>query len=272
MMGISTPASWMWPSAGLPQGVRAVFTAREGGVSQAPFDSFNLGDHVRDDVAAVAENRARFQSALGAKPVFLKQVHGIEVVQLSPHTPDGTEADACVSDQAGLVCTVMVADCLPVLLAHASGRVVAAAHAGWRGLAGGVLERCFDRYADAVLKALPTTKRAEIAAQTWAWLGPCIGPTAFEVGGEVREVFVAQQAGAEACFKAVETGEGKCMADLASLARLRLRALGLEQATGNDGSTPWCTVTQSSTFFSHRRDAIRLGSTGRMAAGIWIDA
>lgn len=271
-MAAKAPASWLWPAEGLPPGVRAVFTSREGGVSQAPFDSFNLGDHVRDDPLAVANNRARLQALLGAKPVFLSQVHGVEAVRLDGTAPDGMEADACVSDQVGLVCTIMVADCLPVLFAHASGRVVAAAHAGWRGLAGGVLERCFDRYADAVSQALPGTAREAIAGQTWVWLGPCIGPTAFEVGAEVREAFVAQQSASGACFKAAHGGAGKFLGNLSGLARLRLQAMGMANPVGNDGSAPWCTVTQSSAFFSHRRDAGLLGSTGRMAAGIWIEA
>jgi polyphenol oxidase len=271
-MATTAPASWLWPSEGLPPGVRAVFTSREGGVSQAPFDSFNLGDHVRDEPQAVASNRARLQAQLGAKSVFLTQVHGVDVVRLEGATPDGTEADACVSDQPGLACTVMVADCLPVLFAHASGRVVAAAHAGWRGLAGGVLERCFERYAQAVSEALPGTELGTVAAQTWVWLGPCIGPTAFEVGAEVREAFVAQQTGADACFKPVGGGAGKFWGNLSGLARLRLQAMGMAHPLGNDGSAPWCTVTRDSAFFSHRRDAGRLGSTGRMAAGIWIEA
>jgi polyphenol oxidase len=271
MTGAATaPASWMWPADGLPPGVRAVFTSREGGVSHPPFDSFNLGDHVRDEAAAVAANRARFQAVMGAQPVFLSQVHGTDTVLLQSDTSHGTEADACVSDRPGLACTIMVADCLPVLFAHASGGVVAAAHAGWRGLAGGVLESCFETYADAVEARLPGASRAGIAAETWVWIGPCIGPTAFEVGGEVREAFMAGAPAASACFEAVGEGNGKHLADLSGLARLRLQAMGLTGVKGNDGSASWCTVTQASAFFSHRRDAARLGSTGRMAAAIWI--
>jgi YfiH family protein len=266
------PESWLWPVTGLPAGVRAVFTSREGGVSQPPFDGFNLGNHVRDEPQAVAANRDRLQQVLGAKPVFMSQVHGTDVVRLDTGTLHGTEADACVSDQPGLVCTVMVADCLPVLFAHASGRVVAAAHAGWRGLAGGVLERCFDAYAESVAISVPGTERASIAAHTWVWLGPCIGPTAFEVGPEVRQAFVAKQPAAGACFESVGGASSKWRADLSGLARLRLQSLGVARAQGNDASTAWCTVTQASSFFSHRRDAARLGSTGRMAAGIWIEA
>jgi YfiH family protein len=246
-----------WPA---PPGVRALFTTRDGGISAPPFDSFNLGDHVRDDPRAVAGNRARLASLTApARPVFLQQVHGTDVVRLDRLTPDGTEADACVVQGPGLAATIMVADCLPVLLAHASGRAVAAAHAGWRGLANGVLE--------ATAGAL---REAGGEGEVIAWLGPCIGPLAFEVGAEVREAFVLADAEAAAHFR-FHGQDGKYRADLPALARRRLQALGIAQVHGNDGSAAWCTVTQSSRFFSHRRDAVRLGSTGRMAACIWID-
>jgi polyphenol oxidase len=264
-------ATWLWPQAGLPRGVRAVFTSRDGGVSEAPFDSFNLGDHVRDDPAAVTSNRARLSAKLAAQPVFLQQVHGTDVVVLGANTPDGTEADACVSDRPGLACSIMVADCLPVLFAHASGSVVAAAHAGWRGLASGVLERCFDAFARSVQSAVPGSTREEVAANTWSWLGPCIGPQAFEVGPEVREAFVSQHSEAEQCFEPSPGADNKSMAHLSALARQRLQRLGLPSPSGNDGSRSWCTVAQPSRFFSHRRDALALSSTGRMAACIWIE-
>lgn len=267
----TAPESWMWPLAGLPRGVRVVFTSREGGVSQAPFDSFNLGDHVRDDPLAVAANRATLRRVLNARPVFLQQVHGTEVAMLTPATPDGTEADACVSDEPGVACAIMVADCLPVVFVHASGRVVAAAHAGWRGLAAGVLERCFDRFVDAAQRVEPGATRASIAAQTWAWLGPCIGPQAFEVGPEVKQAFAAENAADAACFAAVPGREGKFLANLSGLARSRLQRMGVEGLQGNDGGAAWCTASQASRFFSHRRDAADLGSTGRMAACVWID-
>lgn len=263
-----------WPA---PPNVRALFTTRTGGVSVAPFDSFNLGDHVRDDAEAVATNRAHLAQRVGTRPVFLQQVHGTAVVTLAAHTPDGTVADACVSTQPGVACTVMVADCLPVLFAHDSGTVVAAAHAGWRGLAGagvaaqgqGVLESCFAALADAVRVQQPALTREQVAASTLAWLGPCIGPDAFEVGAEVRAAFVAWRADAAACFVPLAT-PGQYLANLPQLARLRLQALGVRRVYGNDGTAPWCTVTQASRFFSHRRDAARLGSTGRMAACIWL--
>lgn len=250
-----------WPA---PAGVRAIFTTRAGGVSLPPFDSFNLGGHVRDDGAAVATNRERLhRMVLPSRPVFLQQVHGTAVVHLDAATPDGTEADGCVAQAgSGAVATIMVADCLPVLFALSSGRAVAAAHAGWRGLAGGVLEATVQALRD-------VAGPGKEADGVMAWLGPCIGPAAFEVGSDVVDAFVPQDPGAAACFRYQDGG--KFLADLPELARRRLRALGVASLHGNDGSLGWCTVTQSSRFFSHRRDAARLGSTGRMAACVWID-
>lgn len=246
-----------WPA---PAGVRALCTTREGGASAAPFDSFNLGDHVRDAPPAVAANRAALAGLTApARPVFLQQVHGTAVLALDTATPDGAVADAALVTTPGVAATVMVADCLPVLLAHGSGRAVAAAHAGWRGLVGGVLE--------AAVQALRT---AAGPGEVVAWLGPAIGPTAFEVGDEVRAAFVAADPAAQAHFRAHAT-PGKWWADLPALARQRLRAAGVASLHGNDGSAAWCTVSQPSRFFSHRRDAARLGSTGRFAASVWID-
>lgn len=269
------PADWIVPDWPAPPGVQAVFTTRTGGRSTPPFDSFNLGEHVRDDPAAVAANRARLAAAIGPRPVFLQQVHGTEVVALDDHTPDGTVADACLSVQAGVACTIMVADCLPVLFTNTAGTVVAAAHAGWRGLAGagaqpvdqGVLETSFAAFVKAVRQGDPRATSGRVAASMRVWLGPCIGPAAFEVGPEVREVFVAQQPEASEAF--VGNGQGRFLANLPLLARLRLCRLGVTQVYGNDGSPAWCSVAQTSRFFSHRRDAARLGSTGRMAACIW---
>jgi YfiH family protein len=269
------PEDWLGPDWPAPARVKALFTTRSGGVSAPPFDSFNLGDHVRDDPTAVATNRMRLADAMQVRPVFLKQVHGTAVAVLDPDTSDGTEADACLSTQPGVACTIMVADCLPVLFTHTAGTVVAAAHAGWRGLAGegagqGVLEATFDAFVHAVQGTDPAVSRNSVAASTLAWLGPCIGPQAFEVGPEVREAFVAQHASAAACFMA-SSAPGKYQANLQALARLRLQVLGITQVFGNDGTPAWCTVSQASRFFSHRRDAARLGSTGRMAACIWLD-
>lgn len=244
-----------WPA---PAGVRALCTTREGGASVAPFDSFNLGDHVRDEPAAVAANRASLAGLTApARPVFLQQVHGTAVLALDSSTPDGTVADAALVTTPGVAATIMVADCLPVLFAHVSGGAVAAAHAGWRGLVGGVLE--------ATTQALRT---AAGPGEVIAWLGPAIGPTAFEVGDEVRAAFVASDPAAQAHFRTHAT-PGKWWADLPALARQRLRSAGVTSVHGNDGGTAWCTVSQPSRFFSHRRDAARLGSTGRFAACVW---
>ena len=277
------PCDWLVPDWPAPAGVRAVFTTRTGGVSKPPFDSMNLGSHVGDQPQAVAANRARLQQAIGAQTVFLNQVHGCQAQVLQLDTPDGLAADACLTTQRQLACTIMVADCLPVLLTTRDGRVVAAAHAGWRGLAGGsegadvsgagvggqgVLESVY-----ASFSALAKAGRAPLAIETIAWLGPCIGPGAFEVGEEVRAAFARAQPEAMQFFAPV--GKGKYLADLQALARLRLRALGVTQVYGNDGSAAWCTVSQPSRFFSHRRDAGAfgngLGTTGRMAACIWLD-
>lgn len=274
---MSVPDDVLVPDWPAPPHVRALFTTRAGGASVAPFDSFNLGDHVRDDPAAVAVNRARLAQRLGVRPVFLQQVHGSAVATLDRQTPDGTVADACLSTQPGVACTVMVADCLPVLFTDTAGTVVAAAHAGWRGLVGagspvpgqGVLETCGAAVLDALCQRQPQITRPQAAERMLAWLGPCIGPQAFEVGEEVRQAFINWRADTEACFVALGT-PGKYVANLPQLARLRLQALGITQLSGNDGTPAWCTVAQDSRFFSHRRDAVRLGSTGRMAACIHL--
>ncbi len=268
-------ADWLVPDWPAPAGVRAVFTTRAGGVSAPPYGSLNLGDHVGDRPAQVASNRSVLQQTLGARAVFLKQVHGSDVLALDDTVADGQVADACVTAQRHLACTVMVADCLPVLLASQDGTVVAAAHAGWRGLAGhGTLDKNgVLASVHASFMALAQSKRAQAAIKTIAWLGPCIGPLAFEVGPEVKAVFEACQPGAGRFF--VETGPEKYLADLPGLACLRLQALGVTQIYGNDGSAPWCTVANPSSFFSHRRDAGLGGNgfmtTGRMAACIWRD-
>lgn len=255
----------LWPQ---PAPVGALFTLRGGGVSTAPWYSWNLGGHVGDDPGAVRTNRARLAQQVGGRPVFLEQVHGVGVVRLQPDTPDGTEADACWTDTLGVACTVMVADCLPVLFTNAAGDSVAAAHAGWRGLAGqgghGVLE--------ALLATWPAAQGVGARAGLQAWLGPCIGPTAFEVGPEVRAAFGPDDPRVDVCFapQAVAPGARQTyLANLPALARLRLEALGVRHTAGNDGSTRWCTVSNPGWFFSHRRDAAALGSTGRMAACIW---
>ena len=266
---------WLVPDWPAPVGVRAVFTTRSGGVSNVPFNSMNLGDHVGDLPTAVAANRVVLQRSTGVHSVFMNQVHGAVTLQLEAASPDAQMADACVTRQSGLACTVMVADCLPVLLATQDGTVVAAAHAGWRGLVGagnssrsGVLESVY-----ASFRAISQAQRAQAAIKTIAWLGPCIGPSAFEVGEEVRTAFIASQRDAARFF--VPAGPGKYLANLPALARLRLKALGVADVYGNDGSAAWCTVGNPSRFFSHRRDAgihgNGFGTTGRMAACIWRD-
>ncbi len=256
-------ADWLIPDWPAPPAVRAVCTTRAGGVSAPPYDSLNLGDHVGDDAAHVVANRARLEQAIGARPVFLHQVHGTQVLQLTASTPHASQADACITNEPGVACTVMVADCLPVLFTTEQGDWVAAAHAGWRGLAGqggvGVLENTLRFFC-----ALSHMNQAQTVPKMMAWLGPCIGPAAFEVGGEVRQALVATDAQAGACFTALPTG--KWLADLAGLARLRLRAAGVTQVFGNDGSAAWCTVGNASRFFSHRRDRV----SGRFAASIWL--
>ena len=245
-----------WPA---PANVRALCTTRSGGVSRTPWESLNLGDHVGDVAADVAANRVRLQREAGARPVFLQQVHGAAVAELDPETPDGTTADGSTTTATGIACTMMVADCLPVLFTDQRGDRVAAAHAGWRGLAGGVLEQTFKRFVPAA-----PVDTADAAIKVIAWLGPCIGPRAFEVGGEVKAAFEAQSPDAAHCF-VPGAAEGKWLADLPALARQRLLAMGVEAVYGNDGSDAWCTVSNASRFFSYRRD----GVTGRFAALVW---
>lgn len=274
----SLAQQWLQPQWPAIAGVQAIFTTRAGGYSQAPWCSMNLGDHVQDDSQHVTANRAVLRNVVSAlsgkdvQPVFMQQVHGCDVQELTMASAHGQAFDACVTEQIGVACTVMVADCLPVLFAHRSGQVVAAAHAGWRGLVGdngvGVLERTWLAYA----RKLGVPPKAALAADTQVWLGPCIGPTAFEVGHEVRTAFVQANSQATRCFtpsNCVDGNRSKWLAHLPALARQRLQALGIQAIYGNDGSAPWCTVSNPSMFFSHRRDAAVLGSTGRMAACIW---
>ena len=233
-----------WP---VPRGVRALSTTRSGGFSAAPWQGFNLGDHVGDDPQAVARNRALLRRELPAEPLWLKQVHGTRCVDAALAAP-GTEADASVTRERGVVCAVLVADCLPVLLCDDEASVVGVAHAGWRGLAAGVIE------ATVAAMALP-------GERLMAWLGPAIGPRAFEVGNEVRECFLAVDAAAAAAFVAAPGGKWLC--DIALLARQRLSALGIRRIAGADS----CSVADPSRYFSYRRDGI----TGRMASLVWLE-
>ncbi len=247
------------PDVAWPNGVQAFCSLRNGGVSLPPYDSLNLGDHVLDDQASVQTNRVLLSDSIGVKPVFMQQVHGWDVLELTPQTPNSVAADVCITQYSNLACTIMVADCLPVLLAEPSGQWVAAAHAGWRGLAGesgtGALE--------VAVKAI--CARASCRPhQLQVWLGPCIGPGAFEVGDEVRQAFCDQQPLAAQAF-APGPRLGQWWADLAALARQRLQAMGVVKVAGNDSTNPWCTVSRPDLFFSHRRDRI----SGRFAACIW---
>lgn len=237
---------WIVPEWPAPHGVQALSTTRRGGVSEGGYHSLNLGDHVGDQPAHVAENRARVAAHLPAAPLWLSQVHGVRVVDAAL-AADGEQADAALVRIPGRVCAVMTADCLPVLFCHRGGQVVAAAHAGWRGLAGGVLE--------ATLAAM-----AVPGNEVMAWLGPAIGPTAFEVGDDVRTAFAGADPAAASAFAAATPG--KWLADLYALARLRLRRCGVTAIYGGDR----CTVSEPGLFFSHRRDRV----TGRMASLIWL--
>ncbi|MFV3330718.1 peptidoglycan editing factor PgeF [Pseudomonas sp. NY15437] len=238
--------SWLTPDWPAPANVRACVTTRAGGVSAPPFDSFNLGDHVGDKPAAVAENRRRLTEALGCRPAWLSQVHGIDVVQADPASV--ATADASWSATPGVACTIMTADCLPALFCDRAGTRVGAAHAGWRGLAGGVLEATVD-----ALGVAP--------AELLVWLGPSIGPQAFEVGPEVREAFLADHAEAERAF-VPSANAGKYMADIYALARIRLAAKGVTAVYGGD----FCTFSDTERFYSYRRSS----RTGRLASLIWL--
>jgi YfiH family protein len=240
-----------WPA---PQRVRAVFTLRAGGVSVGHCASLNVGAHVQDDPAAVAENRRRIITAfdLPTEPAWLTQMHGAAVSRLEPGNEPTLTGDAVVTAEADRVCVIQVADCLPVLFAARDGSVVGAAHAGWRGLAAGVLENSV-----ATLGVPP--------AELMAWIGPGIGPAHFEVGPEVRDALVraAPENGAALAAAAFQpNARGRWQCDLVALTRQRLAAAGLRNIYGGN----WCTFADAERFFSHRRD----GRSGRMAALIWL--
>ncbi|AZD18102.1 peptidoglycan editing factor PgeF [Pseudomonas chlororaphis] len=239
-------SDWLIPDWPAPAGVKACVTTRAGGVSLAPFDSLNLGDHVDDNPEAVAENRRRLTDRFSIKPAWLKQVHGIDVVEADPSVV--ATADASWTATPGIACSAMTADCLPALFCDRAGTRVAAAHAGWRGLAAGVLEATLDS-----LKVAPE--------DVLVWLGPAIGPQAFEVGPEVREAFVRHLPQTEQAF-VPSRNPGKLMADIYTLARLRLAACGVTAVYGGG----FCTVSDPR-FYSYRRSP----RTGRFASLIWLE-
>jgi len=241
---MSNAASLIVPDWPAPKSVKALSTTRLGGVSVAPYASLNLGQHVGDDAQAVQANRAQLLAHLPAEPMWLNQVHGIDVCQQYSGVCD---ADASVSAQVNQVCVVMTADCLPVLFCDEAGTQVAAAHAGWRGLADGVLEQTLTHF--------------DNPNSVMVWLGPAIGPDAFEVGQEVKDQFCAWHAECAAFFKP-STHAGKWLADLYALARFRFAQAGVTQVYGGD----FCTFSDETRFFSYRRD----GVTGRMASCIWL--
>lgn len=251
-----------WP------GIRYFCTTRAGGVGQAPHDTLNLGRRAGDQPHVVEENRRRLRAMLPAEPFWLRQVHGSRVVDADTDTHGGTDihggsgampqdveepaADAAVTSTPDRVLAIMAADCLPVLIADRQGRVLGAAHAGWRGLSGGVLENTFE----ALRRKCPQ------ADQWQAWVGPGIGPSAFEVGEDVLQAFAPDGPDAQALFQPRHEKSGKWMADLPALAALRLRRAGIADVHVSG----LCTVTDRDRFFSYRRD----GETGRMAMVAWL--
>lgn len=255
---MTTALNKIEPSWSVSQQIQAFCTTRQGGISKAPFNSLNLGLNAGDDLADVLQNRSIVRSELPAEPLWLKQIHGVTVSTPASRNSSGNgpfEADAAVTNIPNEVLAILAADCMPVLFASRSGDVIGAAHAGWRGLSGGVLENTIDE----MIALSPGLSISDISA----WLGPAIGPSAFEVGEDVLHAFAQQ--GQEIISKAfipVIGTPGKYLTDLYLLARDRLRALGIGQITGGE----FCTVSSPERFFSYRRDK----ATGRFASLIWI--
>lgn len=240
---------WIVPHWPAPPNVRAVITTRAGGVSPAPYDSMNFGLRSGDAEENVRRNRALLRESLPAEPKWVHQVHGGNVLA-AESVVDAPQADGSAAHSAGTVCVVMAADCMPVLLCDRTGTAVGAAHAGWRGLSGGVIEN-----------AVRALERAP--GEVLAYLGPCIGPAQFEVGDDVPAAFCAHDAQAAAAFRPYPGRPGKWLCDLYALARQRLHALGVRAVYGGG----FCTVNDGR-FFSHRRDK---GASGRMAGLIWLE-
>ncbi|WP_415889486.1 peptidoglycan editing factor PgeF [Neptuniibacter sp. SY11_33] len=238
------------PDWNAPQGVKACTTTRIDGVSRGVYQGLNLGDHVKDDPEHVKQNRQAVITELGLSrnPQWLSQVHGVNLIE-AQNDDVCREADGCWSQETGQACIVMTADCLPVLFADGNGKRVAAVHAGWRGLLDGILEQAVAGFDE--------------PENLHVWLGPAIGPDAFEVGKEVRDQFVAVQAQAGQAFTPVVGSADKYLADIYQLARQRLNAVGVSIVSGGE----YCTYTDAERFYSYRRD----GVTGRMASLIWIE-
>lgn len=237
-----------WPA---PARVRALTTTRSGGISESPWHSLNLGDHVGDNPAHVVENCQRLADTIGLpanRIAWIRQTHGTRMARFPG--PENPEVDASFTSETGLACAILTADCLPVVFCNTAGSKVAAAHAGWRGLCNGILENTAQEIGD--------------PENTLAWLGPAIGPDQFEVGPEVREAFLAHNREAAAAFKPSPNRPGHFLANLCQLARQRLNSAGITRIYGGTH----CTVTESDRFYSYRRD----GTTGRMATLIWLAA
>ena len=243
-------------------------TTRYGGVSTEPWSSLNLGLGSGDKPSQVLVNRGLVQSSMGVPAVYFKQVHGVKALAIEAQTPSGLEGDVAWTTQSNIACAMMAADCLPILVCHPKAKWVAAAHAGWRGLAGAKGHGVVETLAQGAIEHGLATQDCLV------WLGPCIGPTAFEVGQDVLDAFISQQEPALETMLSedffVPQGGGKYLADLAGLARWRLIAAGFQVICGNDSDLSWCTYRQESKYHSHRRDALRKGGSGRMAAYIWI--
>jgi polyphenol oxidase len=243
---MSLPSDWIIPDWPAPKNLRALITTKAGGVSTGAYASMNLGDHVGDDAQLVKQNRAALKKYLPAEPCWLRQVHGTSVLSLEKYS-EPVEADASVTQESNVICAIMTADCLPVLLCDESGITVGAAHAGWRGLCNGVIEKTV-----AAMQCKP--------ANLMAYLGPAIGPKKFEVGSEVREAFMRHDIQADKAFSKI--AGNKFLADIYELARQRLRQASVTRIYGGE----FCTFDDER-FFSFRRDKI----TGRMASLIWLE-
>ena len=244
------------PEWNVPKNIKALQTTRQGGCSQAPYDSFNLAEHVNDNLTNVLKNRQKLATYLPSEPVWLNQIHSNIIVDAG-HSTIGIDADGSYSHTAGCVCAVMTADCLPILICNQQATVVAAVHAGWRGLLNGILEQAVHKIIHAGY-----CQADDLAI----YLGAAIGAEKFEVGNEVRQAFIdnsIEKEKTDACFVALENSNNKYRADIYQLARVRLLSLGIENISGGN----YCTYTEQERFFSYRRE----GVTGRMASLIWLE-